>query len=1058
MLSSTPSLDRRIAAYCSPNGPEVFSGIVHGNQIWTPDPFDVALIHAEARGTYAKLLARASTPDFPTTGKILLLLGEGGSGKTHLMRAFWTGTHADSSGFCGYLQLATETDHYARYVLSKLIDSLERPYKAGLPETGLKRLARGVLDAIDVVPLEERLRLCEDLLEPAEVAELVDRLAYLAVQMPQFQNIDINVIRALLFTLANDPRIHAVVIQWLRCEDLSKRDRDLLGDLVPRPQPEMPAKTIHTLGRLMYSVGAAAFVLLVDEMESTYDKGEKGDPGVALRSAVNTLVEIADSVPNSIIVMGCIHHLFNEIKDRIPGTKRDRLLTNPEPIVLEMFLTAAEITSMLALRLNALFEAAGIAPDPGNPIAPFTPADIAGLAGFRSRDILDNLRKHREECMFAEAWVTPRWRTVESTNPSATANSWPQRWNDYLAGFKDPVPDDEPHLSELLAFSIRTISEELPAGHRFTALRDDRFVTVEAHGFGSPVEKLLVAVCNKSTRGGGLGNQIRQVAAKAGGMPAILVRSTDFPKDPKQVVAKEIAKLVAPVGKGRRVVVADADWRALGAFRAFHQQCAREPGFADWQRADQPLAGLTALRAILALDSRKYPAPGAAPSPSPPTVSPPVAAKPTPSLAPPIPTKPIAAPPTACSIHMGFTRSSVPASVDMTSSEFCRHAAFLGGSGSGKTTAALTAIEQLLMLGVPAVLLDRKGDLCRYADPEAWAEADPEADRNTRRRQFRERVDAVVYTPGSEKGRPLRIPIVPEFAGLTTAEAEQIAQAAAAGLTQMMGYSQKSPDPKAVILQKAIEVLARSESTPVTVKALQQLVSDMDESLTNETDGYEEKHFKKLGQDLLTMAHLHRRLLEEGEPLVVDDLLGRGAGADRNRTRLTIINTQFLGDDTTIDFWVAQFLLCIDRWRAKSPSAALQAVFFFDEADRYLAAVGKPATKAPMEGLLKRARSAGVGIFLATQSPGDLDYKCRDQVLTWLIGRVKEPVAIAKLKPMLDRRPDAADRLAGQTAGEFYLVRESSVSPIKVCRNLVPTAQLSEDRILAISRESRKPK
>ena len=110
-----------------------------------------------------------------------------------------------------------------------------------------------------------------------------------------------------------------------------------------------------------------------------------------------------------------------------------------------------------------------------------------------------------------------------------------------------------------------------------------------------------------------------------------------------------------------------------------------------------------------------------------------------------------------------------------------------------------------------------------------------------------------------------------------------------------------------------------------------------------------------------------------------------------------------------------------------------------------------------MEGLLKRARSAGLGIFLATQSPGDLDYKCRDQVLTWLIGRVKEPVAIAKLKPMLDRRPEAADKLAVQAAGEFYLVRESGVSPIHASLNLMPTDQLPEDRTLQIARLNVKP-
>jgi DNA helicase HerA-like ATPase len=106
-----------------------------------------------------------------------------------------------------------------------------------------------------------------------------------------------------------------------------------------------------------------------------------------------------------------------------------------------------------------------------------------------------------------------------------------------------------------------------------------------------------------------------------------------------------------------------------------------------------------------------------------------------------------------------------------------------------------------------------------------------------------------------------------------------------------------------------------------------------------------------------------------------------------------------------------------------------------------------------MEGLLRRARSAGVGIFLATQSPGDFDYKCRDQVLTWLIGRVQQPVAIAKLKPMLEAgRVDAAAKLPNQSAGQFYLVRESDVTPVQVDRNLIPTTQLPEDRILAAAR------
>ena len=57
--------DPRAAAFCIPDGPEVFSGIVHGNQIWTPDPFDVESIHAEAREAFARLLDRASVGRAP---------------------------------------------------------------------------------------------------------------------------------------------------------------------------------------------------------------------------------------------------------------------------------------------------------------------------------------------------------------------------------------------------------------------------------------------------------------------------------------------------------------------------------------------------------------------------------------------------------------------------------------------------------------------------------------------------------------------------------------------------------------------------------------------------------------------------------------------------------------------------------------------------------------------------------------------------------------------------------------------------------------------------------
>lgn len=496
-----------------------------------------------------------------------------------------------------------------------------------------------------------------------------------------------------------------------------------------------------------------------------------------------------------------------------------------------------------------------------------------------------------------------------------------------------------------------------------------------------------------------------------------------------------------PVGRHRRHVVANSDWRAMAAFRAFAAAHGKAPGFADWQRAAKPLTGLPSLRGILPLDARPAaPAPVAPPPPRP--VAPPKAA-------------PRATPPAApAAIRLGQTRGAAPTSVEFDPQSLCRHAAFLGGSGSGKTTAALTVVEQLLLGGVPVVLVDRKGDLARYADPDAWTAPEPDPDRAACRARLRAAVDVALYTPGKDSGRPLAIPVAPPDLGrLPAADREQLAQYAAAALGVMLGYKSRGPDPKLVILQKAIETLAAVPDRAVTVKALQTLVGDQDDALTTHFDGqYDAKHYARLSQDLLSLGLQHRRLLDGPDRLDVDALLGRGAAARPGKARLSVISTQFLGDDHATDFWVSQLLLAVERWTRQHPAPHLQAVFLFDEADRYLPAVGKPATKGPMESLLRRARSAGVGVFLATQSPGDLDYKCRDQVTTWLVGKVKEAVAVAKLRPVLEAKPGAADRLADQATGEFYLAREGEVRPVRADLCLIPPAQLPEDRILAIAR------
>ena len=112
-----------------------------------------------------------------------------------------------------------------------------------------------------------------------------------------------------------------------------------------------------------------------------------------------------------------------------------------------------------------------------------------------------------------------------------------------------------------------------------------------------------------------------------------------------------------------------------------------------------------------------------------------------------------------------------------------------------------------------------------------------------------------------------------------------------------------------------------------------------------------------------------------------------------------------------------------------------------------------------MENLLRRARSAGIGVMLATQSPGDLDYKCRENVRAWFVGLVKEDTALKKLRPMFSdaRGPDVISKLSAQRMGQFHLQREGQVQALRADRNVLLTEQLPEAEILALAHETRGP-
>ncbi len=1046
--SDPAPVDPRDLVFRSPGGPDVFHAVAHWDEVWRPDPFDVETIHEEAREVFRGLVARASMTPRPTSGRILLLKGESGSGKTHLMRAFRNWAHGGRRGYCGYMQMTSAADDYGRYVLNNLIDSLSRTYYEPLGEaTGLKRLSTALAESSRFVAAERLAQLREDEMEPKCLARLVDALADQIVEDERFNDVDLDLVRALLYLQRDDPRLRGRVLKYLRCEDLSPADRQALGGLTPRTYPAAAERVVALLGQLMGSVESVPLILCLDQLEGIWNLDEYPN---RFRRAMSTVCDLVERVPSSVVVISCLEDFYIGLSEHLAAPARFRIEHDPAPIQLSAKREPAEVRELVKKRLEALYEPQGVAIDEADPTYPIPAGMLAGWTELPTRLILDRCREFRDVCIARGAVVGP----IEGPGPNLPEPtpidtiSLEQLWNDFRSGAGVPAPTDDADLAFLLAEAIAACSEEAGLGPQYVTEPHATTVSVERQAEDQSVDRLLVALCNKSAKGGGLGKQVEEVERRTSAVTPVvipvIVRSTEFPTSPNAVVSKQIGKLIAR--GGRRVVVEDADWRAMQAFRSFRRQHRDDPHFSAWLAGENPLRRLESLRKILALDE-----PTAARMPVVPPDARPAEVAPVPEAVPtPADDGPIA---------VGTAVGIRPERVTIAPAELTMHAAFLGGSGSGKTTVALSIVEQLLARGIPAILIDRKGDLCRYADPAAWS--GPALDEATRGRRdaLRERLDVAVFTPGHPEGRPLSIAAVPPgLGGMKSSEREKTAQYAASALGGMMNYKNTGNDPRIVILGKAMDLL--SQAAPeggVTLADLIGFIDDADPALVNAIGRLDLKHFKKLVQDLETIRHSRGDLLAaQGEPLDAEALLGLGRHARAGRTRLSIISTRLLGADQDIRFWVAQFLMEMARWTGRSPSKALQAVLLFDEADLYLPAVGKPPTKEPMENLLKRARSAGVGLLLATQSPGDFDYKCRENVRSWFLGRIKEDTALAKMKPMLSQsRVDVASRLPNQATGEFHLVREAGTVAFRADRSIVSTEQLPEAEILALARKTR---
>ena len=366
-------------------------------------------------------------------------------------------------------------------------------------------------------------------------------------------------------------------------------------------------------------------------------------------------------------------------------------------------------------------------------------------------------------------------------------------------------------------------------------------------------------------------------------------------------------------------------------------------------------------------------------------------------------------------LYLGRPLDAPSAPLLVPSRNLVTHGVIVGMTGSGKTGLGAVLLEELAIDGIPAIVIDPKGDLGNLlltfpsldaASFAPWVAAgeDPAAvaarhakglaewgQDGARVARFAGSVERVLYTPGSAMGRPLSLlPSLGTPAPGTDPEVlRERALATASGLLTLVGIDPdpvKSPEHA---LLSTILVTTWSSGSGLDLVALLRAIQsppftmlgamDLESVVPTKTRAALAVQLNNAFASPAMAGFL------SGEPLDAARLLYTPEG----RPKLSILSLAHLSDADRM-FFVTVLLGEVLAWmRAQSGTSSLRALLYMDEVFGYFPPVANPPSKTAMLTLLKQARAFGLGVVLATQNPVDLDYKGLSNTGTWMLGRLQ---------------------------------------------------------------------
>ena len=868
------------------------------DDLWRADPVDVPEIHAKARQKFNDLLTTVTSGyGYHVQERILLFHGQSGAGKTHLLRALRTDSHRTGQSYFGYAQMTPDVQNYADFYLRRLVHSLEKPYDPDrFGESALSRLTnRMVLDS-EVISSADLDKLRDATLDDKQLARLILRLADQIVACDKFQTreLDINIVRALLYLQRHDPRIDQRVRQYLNGRQLTPIAHEAVSALDPNNGEDRSFEIIAALGALVWTVDRAALVFCIDQVEDLrfFDNAED-----RFQRAVRDLIQIANRLTNAIIIISCLEDFYGQVRSLVAQSYIDRI-EKSGPVLLRESRTPEEARLIISKRLAYQSELNGAGMSFPDASQFFGPQFFEEFGGLSTRRLLEHAQSRLREATSTEGderEAEPEKPSFISTLAQAlgqaigfgqdqeapaalSAVQFREMWERFANESEAEMPPDDQELVDVLSAALLLARDEWGRAIEVTVKRLElgdelpAFDLTVRHrtGFANDVRVFL---CNRPTQGGGLKRQLDKVLTAMQGKPCFMLRASDFPPNKKNQTAQAFRKFRD--GGGRQLLVPIPEWERMMTVREFTAHHRGDAGMTQWLEGSKPLSSLISIIHLLRLDLLGRPVPrlvakdmddpqssldGFGGSTAQPAAINESSGEP--GLAANDDELPMSVildenGSYGASILSGREIGNLGRPVTLNKSVLKRHAAYLGGSGSGKTTLALSLIEQLLLRGIPAVMIDRKGDLASYANPEVWrANENDTPDRRAEREKLADAIDVAVYTPGRASGRPISITLLPNGINeLPDHEQQLLANLSAAALGEMLHLKNSATHQKqSGVLAVALRVLGSLSTSEVTLADLIRLLEDEHPELTDQTQRMDPSG--KLRRDLVAQLEL----------------------------------------------------------------------------------------------------------------------------------------------------------------------------------------------------------